>query len=233
MTICRFGKAVEHAAEHHAQHVHPGLDVPAPARAGEHLGDERREAAERGVDHRLWRPRRVQVDRDAELFRAFQDRPVEFVVEIAAAVVAVDDRAGKFLLADAPLQFLRRLVGRRRRQRGEAADAGRMPLHAVGEVVVGVARHRDRIGGFHLLDAGRGERDHLHVDAGSVHQRDAPGADVAEFADEPGHTVAGVPALLLHPVQRSVDEGRRGKVFFQRNRAHCRSFHCRFRPAGV
>ena len=45
----------------------------------------------------------MQVDRRAELFGTFQDRPEELVVEIAAAVVAVDDGTGEFLTADAAL----------------------------------------------------------------------------------------------------------------------------------
>ena len=41
----------------------------------------------------LRRHRRMQIDRDVERLGAFQDRPVEFVVEVAAAIMAVDDRA--------------------------------------------------------------------------------------------------------------------------------------------
>jgi hypothetical protein len=54
----------------------------------------------------------MQVDRWAESFGTFQDWPEELVVEIAAAVVAIDDGASEFLATYA----LRRLRG--------AADRG-------------------------------------------------------------------------------------------------------------
>ncbi len=54
----------------------------------------------RGLDHRLRRPRRMEIDRGIELLGALQDRPEELVVEIAAAVVAVNDGADEFLLAN-------------------------------------------------------------------------------------------------------------------------------------
>ena len=116
-------KLIEHAAEHQAHDVNRGLDVPAPARRGEHVGHRRREAAIGNVDDALRRRRRMQIDRRIELFGAFQDRPEELVVEIAAAVVAVDHGADEFLLAHPQLQFGRGLVRRRGRQHGEPGIA--------------------------------------------------------------------------------------------------------------
>ena len=93
----QFRKCVEHAAEHDADDVDRGLDVPAPAGRGEHVGHRRRKTAIGDVDDALRRRRRMQIDRRIELLGAFQDRPEELVVEIAAAVMAVDDRADEFL----------------------------------------------------------------------------------------------------------------------------------------
>jgi hypothetical protein len=52
----------------------------------------------------------MQVDRCADLFGTFQDRPEEVVVEITAAVVAVDDGTGESLSTYAELELLGGLV---------------------------------------------------------------------------------------------------------------------------
>ena len=135
------------------------------------------------LDDRLRRHRRVQIDRDIERFGALQDRPEELVVQIAAARVAVDERALEALLPDPALQFFGRLFGRRDRQGGKAGEARRMFLHRFGEEIVGFARDRDLLRRFRLLDPGRIQREHLHVDAGGVHVRDALVADILKLLE--------------------------------------------------
>ncbi len=123
MTNCNFGNASNVAAENDAHDVDRGLDVPAPARGGEHIGHRRREAAITGLDHRPRRHRRVQIDRRVELFRAFEDRPEEFIVEAAAAIVAVDDGADEFVPLHHGLELGGRLVRRRGRQYRQSGEA--------------------------------------------------------------------------------------------------------------
>ena len=71
------------------------------------------------------------------------------------------------------LDLLKRVVAR-------IADEIRRRVHAV----VRVARHWDRDIGAERLGAGRAEGEHLHVDAGRVHVRDALGADVHVLGDD-------------------------------------------------
>jgi hypothetical protein len=64
----------------------------------------------------------MQVDRRAELFGAFQDRPEKSIVEVAAAAVAVDDGAGEFLIAYAARTTLSRTRSRSMRDELERSD---------------------------------------------------------------------------------------------------------------
>src|SRR5580704_9276634 len=163
----------------------------------------------------------MQIDRHAELFRGFEDRPKELIIEIASAMVAVNHGAGEFLLAHAPLELsggLLRLTGR---QYGKAADALWIFLDRGGEEIVGVADDGRRVGLVELLDARRGERHDLHVDARRVHGGDALVAEVAQFGDEfLGAGVVELFRLFLEIAPRTVEKRRSGKVFFERDGAH-------------
>jgi hypothetical protein len=123
----------------------------------------------------------VQIDRHPERLRAFQDRREELVVEVAAAAVAVDVGALEAELADRSLQLLGRLFRRLDRQGGKAGEALGMLLHRLGEEVVGLARDGDRLRGVRLLDPRRVQREHLHVDVGGIHFRDALVADLTKL----------------------------------------------------
>ncbi len=197
-----------------------GLDVPAPARAAEHVVHQRREARVVGIEHRLRRLGRVDMDRRIEFFGAFQDRPEEFVVEIAAAHMAADDRADKAAAADAALQLRRGLVRDHRRQRGKAGEALGIFLHRRRERVIAFARQRHCLGSVELFGTGRGERQHLHVDAGGIHRRDPFVADVAQRLDELGAAALEFERGVFEVLPRAVEKQRRGEVFFQRDRAH-------------
>src|SRR6202167_681995 len=96
---------VEHAPYNHSQHVQRRLDVPAPSGARHHLADQGLKPAKPGVDHGLRRLRRMKIDRKLEPLRLRQDRPEETVVEIASAMMAVDDDAFEPVLADHPLKL--------------------------------------------------------------------------------------------------------------------------------
>jgi hypothetical protein len=63
------------------------LDVPAGT--SQHHADDRVEAAEPSVDHRLRRLRRMKIDRKLEPLGSRQDRPEEAVVEVASAMMAL------------------------------------------------------------------------------------------------------------------------------------------------
>ena len=93
--------------------------------------------------------------------------------------MAVDDRALECARAHALLQFLRGLVRRHGRQRGKTGEALRIFLHRCGDRIVALAGERHRFGGIKLFGAGRGQGQHLKVDAGGIHRGNALVADIA------------------------------------------------------
>ena len=125
----------------------------------------------------------MEIDRDIERFGALQDRPEELVVQIAAARVAIDERALEALLPDPAIQFIGRLLGGRDRQAGKACKALWIFLHRVGEEIVRLAGDRNLLRHVGLLDPGRIQREHLHVDPGGVHLSDAPVADILKLLE--------------------------------------------------
>jgi len=70
------GEAVEHAGEHQAQRVQPGLDVPAEGAGAQREADSSRSPSSRRR-RRPSRRHRVQVQRHPECLRALEDRPEE------------------------------------------------------------------------------------------------------------------------------------------------------------
>ena len=180
----------------------------------------RRKSAIGGLDDGLRRPRRVQIDRDIKRVGAFENRPEEFVVEVAAANVAVDQRALEAVLAHRALQLVGGLVRNRGRQRGETGEARRMLLHRFRQHIVGVARQRERVGGLQLLGARRIERQHLHIDAGRVHFRQSVGADVAELFEDFGAAGAGFQNIFFELPPGAIEKSRRRKVLFKGYGAH-------------
>ena len=95
-----------------------------------------------------------------------------------------------------------------------------MLFHRVGEVIVGVARQRDRLGRVQLLDARRGERQHLHVDAGRIHFRQPLGADVAQPVDQVGIAAADRFGAVFQLAPGTSKNPGVAKVFFKRYGAH-------------
>src|SRR4029079_1684482 len=105
----------------------------------------------------------MKIDRHIERIGTLQDRPVELIVQIASSIVAVDDRAFEALLADTSLQLFSGLLRRSSWYGGKAGKTCRMLLHRVGEVIVGVTRHCDGVGCFHLFAPGRPQTPGLHA----------------------------------------------------------------------
>ena len=194
----------------------------------EHVDHKRREARVIGVDHRLRRPRRMDVDRRVERLGGFQNGPEELVVEIAAAIVAVDDGADEAAGLHPVFELGGGLVRRRGRQRGEAGKPLRVLLHPRGKEIVDFAGQRDGVGGIELLGAGRSQRQHLHVDAGCVHRRDALVGDIGEALDQPRGAAFEFERRVFQILAGTVEKARRCEVFFKGNDAHRCSF---LRPA--
>ena len=167
----------------------------------------------------------MKIDRHIERFGTLQDRPVELIVQIASSIVAVDDRTFEALLADTALQLFNGLLRRSRWYRGKAGKTRRMLLHRVREVVVGVTRHGDGVGCFHLFDPGRRQRQDLHVDAGSIHFRQPLGIDVAKPIDHFGVAAAYLLSAFFYETRRTIKKFRARKMLFQRNRVHARIVH--------
>jgi hypothetical protein len=82
------------------------------------------------------------------------------------------------------------------------------------------AREGLRLLDLELFDAGRGQRQRLHVDAGRIHRCDPAIADVDEVGDELRKPAADPLSIFLQPAFGAVQEGGRGEVFFESDRAH-------------
>ena len=168
----------------------------------------------------------MQIDRHVELFGTLQDRPIEFVVEIAAAIVAVDDRAFE-ACANSALQLRGGFFRRCRRQRGKPGKALGIFLHGVGKEVVGLSRHRDGFVLRALLGPRILQRQDLHIDAGGVHLRQPLGADVGKAVEEVRVAAAGLLRPLLEVAAGAVEKSGTGEMFLERNGSHGRSLSCR------
>ena len=216
----QLGMRVENPADNHPEHMQRRLDVPAPSGARHHLADHWLKAAEPGVDHRLGRLRRMEVDRQLQRFRPRQDRPEEAVVEIASAPMAVDDDALKSMLADRALEFRDRCRRVGDRQRRQAEQPRRMAPDGFRERGVRASRERLCLFDIELFDAGRGQRKRLHGHAGGVHRRDAALADIDKVSDELRKAPADLLRALLQPTGGAVEECKGGKVLFKGDRAH-------------
>ena len=96
----------------------------------------------------------------------------------------MDHRALEAELAHAALELLRRGFRIRRRQRRKAGKASGILLDGLVQAVIGIAGHGDRDVAAEGLRARRAERQHLHVDAGGVHVRQALGAEIGVLRDD-------------------------------------------------
>ena len=115
-----------------------------------------------------------------------------------------------------------------RRHRSAARQSRRSALGfffiAVGERIVGVARKRDRVGGVQLLGARRGQRQHLHVDAGGVHGGDALVADIAKRLEQLERAAFEFQRRVFEVLAGTVEKQRRGEMFFKSDDLHDDAF---------
>src|ERR1700734_1411999 len=130
--------------------------MPTPSRAGHHFADHWLKPAVPGVDDGFRRWRRMEIDRQLEPLCPRQHRPEETVVEIAAAMVAVDDDPFEPMLADHALEL--RESGRRiaDRQRRQAEEPRRMAADRFRERGGRLAREGLCLLDLQLFDARRG-----------------------------------------------------------------------------
>ena len=90
-----------------------------------------------------------------------------------------------------------------------------------GDEIVDFARDRNRFVGFGLLDPRRIEREHLHVDPGGIHFRNAAVADVAQLIVE--FRATGIPHPFRELLARTGEKRRADEMLFEGNGSHHRS----------
>ena len=122
----------------------------------------------------------MDVDRGAERGGGLEDRPVVGVVEVALAGSAEEQRAVQAERDDRALELLCGRRGRRGCERREALEPVRMGVHELGDAVVCLDLQMRGLGGRKVVQTGRGERDHLNIQARLVHRRDPALPDLAE-----------------------------------------------------
>ena len=136
-------------------------------------------------------------------------------------MMAVDDDSLEATLCDHALELRdrrRRIAGR---QGSEAEEPRRVAPNGFRDRVIRASRKCLRLLSGKLLDAGRGQRQRLHVDAGRIHRRDATVADVEKVRDERRKPAPHLLSPLLEPALGAVEEGGRGEVLFKGDDAHC------------
>jgi hypothetical protein len=101
----QFWILVEGSTENHANDVDRGFDMPTPARAGKQLGYDRCKTSIGCVDHRLGRRSWMEINGDVQQLSSFKNGPERLVIEIASAVVPIDDRAFEAVIPDHVLQL--------------------------------------------------------------------------------------------------------------------------------
>src|SRR5580692_11825835 len=164
----------------------------------------------------------MEIDGNVETLGAFQNGPIKLIIEISPAIVTIDDEAFEALAADTAFQFSNSLVWRSGRHGRQAGKARRVLLHRVGEVVVGVARHRNGIRRLHLFHAGRRQRQDLHIDAGRIHFLQPFGAEITKPVHDLGVAAADLFGAVFDKTRRSIEKFRGRKMLFESNGAHTR-----------
>lgn len=99
----------------------------------------------------------MQIERDPERFGALQDRPEEFVIQVTAAAVTVDQGSCETRHGDRTPQLVGSRVRFRGWQRCETGKPVRMAVYRLGQRVVGDACERDRLNGVQLLHSWCGQ----------------------------------------------------------------------------
>jgi hypothetical protein len=165
----------------------------------------------------------MEINRDVECFGTLENRPEQFVIEITALDMTVDERSLETVIMDRALQLGGSGVGIDGRQCGKSAETSRMAPHGIREEIVRFARQIGRLSGFELLCAGRGKRQYLHIDVSGVHFRDPVVAKIAELFKKFNGATAEFQSLFLEPSPRTIQESRNRKMFFKGYSPHNRS----------
>ena len=123
----------------------------------------------------------MQVDGDAELLCALEDRPEGAVIQESSVCVAVDQRTDESKLAHRALELVGGGLGSRGGKCCEGREALWMCGQRPGEVVVRGTGHLDGLLGSELLGCRDGVGEDLYVDVCRIHLGDAPLADIVEL----------------------------------------------------
>ena len=120
----------------------------------------------------------------------------------------------------------------------KAANRLSIFFHHVGEEIVELAGDCDLLRHVGLLNAGKPQREHLHVDTGGVHLSHAPVADILKLRDDFRTAGAPIAELFNETPPRPGNKSGADEVFFRvmvlnfAPPAACRS-RCRDCPATI
>ena len=171
---------VERAGDRHAQQMHRGFRMPAPAGGLEHAVGAVRQARKVSFSHRLRWNVRMNVDRHVKFDRGGKEAIKARVIEEAAFGRSVDHGADETELFHGTLEFDGGGVGTLHRQRGETGKAVRAARDRGGQMIVELARERHAIGAGKQIRTRAAVGKHLHGDAGVVHRLEPDLADLGQ-----------------------------------------------------
>ena len=120
----------------------------------------------------------MDVERCLDRNRGFEDGPELPVVEVFSIRMRVDDQSVQLQLRDGPFDFFCRSPGVLWSKAGERGKPCRMSSDGVGQLIVRIAGNIRCGIGIEHLDAWRGQRQHVNVHAGLVHERNPLGVEV-------------------------------------------------------
>ena len=212
------GQAIEEAGDDEAEGMKAGLSVPAPARDGEKKAEFPGKAGIIGHADRPGRRRGMEIDRNSKMSGGLKDREEARIVKKKTIGGAIEESAVKSKACDTALQLSRRRGGRLQGQRGKSAKTGGMGTHRLGEFIVDIVGQRTRRIRIERIEAHRGEREHLEIDAGLIHVGNPSSAEVEEL----GVQFSKLRASSLAIGSGGVQEGLGNEVFFKRDGAHSR-----------
>ncbi len=172
---------------------------------GERAVDRVAEARVKRCPYRRLGDLRVDVQRRAQRCRGLEDRPVVTMVEVALTGAAEHQRAVESELGHRSLELLRGGAGRGRGQGGEALEAVGVAVYELGDAIVGLDLQPGGRVGRQVVQARRGEREHLDVQSGLVHGGDPSRSDLTKPLADVSRRDAGRRVGGLLPVPRRQD----------------------------
>ena len=211
------------------------LRVPTPAGRFQHAAGARLEVGEIGLTYGFRREMRMDVDRHVEIDSRRQQAVVARMVEEAALGRAIDERADKPEFLHRARKFHRRSVRRLHRQHGKSREAIGMAGDRRGEMIVHLPRDGDTLGAGHEIGTGARVREHLHGDAGLVHQAQALLADLGREFERlrPTRRVASLAEAAPRDRRRidPLDKSRNREMLLECDDAHGQSSRSLFASA--